>query len=76
MDLLKFHSTKHRRDPNQVDILGVLHFLFALEIGVHESHTPEEGFLGHLVGGQDLDHPVDHLGSQRGRDRMPGEEAV
>lgn len=59
-----------------MNIFGVLDFLLAFEVGIHKGHTAEERLLGHLVGGQDLDHPVDHLGPERRSDGMSGQEAT
>lgn len=59
-----------------MDVLSVLSPFLVLQVLIHEADAAEEGVLAHLVGRQDLDHPVNHLGPQGLGDGMRIQEVI
>lgn len=71
--VLIFGSHKHAGDAGQVDILNLHRLGQLLVIVVHDVHGVEKGLLVALVAAHNLDHPVDHLGSEVGTDLLAGQ---
>ena len=76
MDFLVFGGAEHGGDSNEVQVFEFLPVLALHEEFVHDLDAPEEGLFAHFVGGEDLDHPVDHLRSEAGGDAVPAEEIL
>ena len=73
VDLLVLASHEHGTHSNLMQVSRLKHLLSVLKVTVHVVHCKEERLVLTLVRAQHLNHPINHLTPQIGRDRMPVE---
>lgn len=70
VNLLVLASHEHGTHSNLMQVSGLKDLLGVLKVAVHVVHSKEERLVLALVRAQYLNHPVDHLTTEVGRNRV------
>jgi hypothetical protein len=70
IDFLVFGRDEHAGDAGRMDILDFHGSAQCAVVVVHQVHCEKKGLVVAVIAAHDLDHPVDHFGTQVGRDLL------